>query len=308
MITVFWDFLVLIKDYIISPTTSRPTRCRPGDPRRRRALPGETSRWRPRVAAARAQAGVQSQPTTTPRLQREALSGALGPEIAHVESGQTLARGPRTDRTVTASCLDGPEARAGGRRADVWASSTTGTPGPVTHAPSQCRASPRPGCATSMCGVVLLSLGVVLAGLSTDDGAWVAVGAVLADRGRGGRRTDDPTLAHLADLADHAGRGRGRRGLDLLPRRSLMLPHHGWTVSAHPECCPLPRASATFFGSPAVVASPVDNGWVFYPFILGRSYDRQNCELGCGPRAGKSGGGASAGWCAKAQSPAAARG
>jgi len=31
----------------------------------------------------------------------------------------------------------------------------------------------------TMCGVVLLSLGVVLAGLSTDDGGWVATGVVL---------------------------------------------------------------------------------------------------------------------------------
>lgn len=32
---------------------------------------------------------------------------------------------------------------------------------------------------TAMCGVVLLSLGVVLAGLSADDGGWVAAGVVL---------------------------------------------------------------------------------------------------------------------------------
>jgi hypothetical protein len=31
----------------------------------------------------------------------------------------------------------------------------------------------------AMCGVVLLSLGVVLAGLSADDGVWVATGVVL---------------------------------------------------------------------------------------------------------------------------------
>jgi hypothetical protein len=31
----------------------------------------------------------------------------------------------------------------------------------------------------AMCGVVLLSLGVLLAGLSADDGVWVATGVVL---------------------------------------------------------------------------------------------------------------------------------
>jgi hypothetical protein len=35
----------------------------------------------------------------------------------------------------------------------------------------------------AMCGVVLLSLGVVLAGLSADDGVWIATGVVLGMAG-----------------------------------------------------------------------------------------------------------------------------